>query len=109
MHIGVFCRFLFRKFLLDEHWAASPFFVLNKVRVFALGFFVIFYFEKLSWTGVRPLCHFGFRKIYEYAHWGFLSFSIQKISFGRALARYAILGLEKSQSMCIGLFRNFLF
>src|SRR5215510_313667 len=27
MHIGVFCRFLFRKILLDEDWAATPFWV----------------------------------------------------------------------------------
>src|SRR5262245_53986927 len=27
MHIGVFCRFLFKKILLDEHWAATPFWV----------------------------------------------------------------------------------
>src|SRR5262245_57135558 len=43
-----------------------------------MGFFVIFYFGKSSWTGFRLVCHFPFRKISEYEHWAFLLFSILK-------------------------------
>src|SRR5262245_1116116 len=58
--------------------------------------------------GIQPLCHFGFKKISEYAHWALWSFSILKNCAGREMGDYAIFGLEKTPSMCIWLFRHFL-
>src|SRR5262245_57932696 len=66
--LGFLIIFYFEKTVSDEHWAATPFWVKQKLRVCPIGFFVIFYFRKSSWTCIRPLCHFWFRKIFEYAH-----------------------------------------
>src|SRR5262245_12967976 len=99
MCIGLFFKFLFWKMFLDGHSAPMSFWVQKNIRVCAIGFLVVFYFEKLFWTGFEPLFHFGFRKNSEHVHWAFLSFSIWENVLGRAFDHYDILGSEKYPSM----------
>src|SRR5262245_24617361 len=108
MCIGLLFKFLLWKMFLDGHSATLPFWVQKNIRVCAIGFLVVFYFEKLFWTGFEPLFHFGFMKIFEYVHCAFLSFSILENVLGRAFGCYAILGSEKYPIICITLCRSFL-
>src|SRR5262245_37437212 len=72
-----------------------------------MGFFVIFYFGKSLWTGIRPLCYFPFRKISEYAHWSLLLFSIVKKLYRTSIGPLRHFGFKKNSEYVQWAFSSF--
>src|SRR5262245_30940709 len=90
---------------MDGDSAMMPIWVQKNIRVCALGFLFVFYFQKKFIVRALGLyAILDLEKNSEYVHWSFSTFSILENRLGRAFGRYADLGSEKYLSMRIGLF-----